>query len=147
MQLEKVYEPLRFEPHWAKWWEESSLFVADPSKPGEAFSLAIPPPNVTGSLHFGHMLEHTLMDMIVRWNRMSGKNVLWTPGMDHAGIATQMVVERELAKQNISRHDLGRVEFEKKVWEWKEQSGGRIEEQMRQIGDSVDWSRSRFTIS
>ena len=146
MQLEKVYEPKRFEPHWAKWWEDSSLFVADPSKPGEAFSIAIPPPNVTGSLHIGHMLEHTLMDMIVRWNRMCGKNVLWTPGMDHAGIATQMVVESELAKNNINRRDLGRVEFEKKVWEWKEQSGGRIEEQMRQIGDSVDWTRSRFTM-
>ena len=146
MQLEKVYEPKRFEPHWSKWWEESSLFVADPSKPGEAFSIAIPPPNVTGQLHIGHMLDHTLMDMIVRWNRMCGKNVLWTPGMDHAGIATQMVVERELAKNNIRRRDLGRVEFEKKIWEWKEQYGGRIEEQMRQIGDSVDWTRSRFTM-
>ena len=146
MQLEKVYEPQRFEPQWAKWWEASSFFVADPARPGEAFSLAIPPPNVTGSLHMGHMLDHTLMDMIVRWNRMSGNNTLWTPGMDHAGIATQMVVERQLAKQGITRHQLGRVEFEKKVWEWKEESGGQIESQMRQIGDSVDWTRSRFTM-
>ena len=146
MQLEKVYEPQRFEPHWAKWWEESSLSKADPSQPGEAFSIAIPPPNVTGSLHIGHMLDHTLMDMIVRWNRMRGNNTLWTPGMDHAGIATQVLVERDLASKGVTRHQLGREAFEAKVWEWKEQYGGKIEEQMRRIGDSVDWSRNRFTM-
>ena len=98
MELEKIYEPQRFEPHWAEWWETSGIFQANPAKPGRPFSLAIPPPNVTGSLHIGHMLGHTEMDMITRYHRMLGDNTVWLPGTDHAGIATQMVVERELAK-------------------------------------------------
>jgi valyl-tRNA synthetase len=146
MELDKVYEPQRFEPHWAEWWESSGIFKADPSRKGKVFSLAIPPPNVTGSLHIGHMIGHTEMDMIIRYHRMLGDNTLWIPGTDHAGIATQMVVERELAKDNITRHDLGREKFEEKVWEWKAQYGGNIERQMRKIGDSVDWSRNRFTL-
>ncbi len=147
MEIEKIYEPQRFEAHWAKWWVESGLYRADPSAPGPRFSIVIPPPNVTGSLHMGHMLDHTIMDAAVRWHRMSGDNTLWLPGVDHAGIATQIMVERMLAEQGISRKDIGREEFEKRVWEWKEKYGNRITDQMKQIGESVDWSRERFTMS
>ncbi len=145
MQLEKVYEPQRFEPHWAQWWIDSGIYHA-PVKEGKYFSLAVPPPNVTGSLHMGHMLDHTLIDMAVRWHRMLGENTLWLPGTDHAGIATQMVVERELAKDGISRHDLGREKFVEKVWEWKEIYQKRINDQMKRLGSSCDWSRERFTL-
>jgi valyl-tRNA synthetase len=145
MQLEKVYEPQRFEPHWAQWWIDSGIYHA-PVKEGKYFSLAVPPPNVTGSLHMGHMLDHTLIDMAVRWHRMLGENTLWLPGTDHAGIATQMVVERELAKDGISRHDLGREKFVEKVWKWKEIYQKRINDQMKRLGSSCDWSRERFTL-
>ncbi|MCL4794138.1 MAG: valine--tRNA ligase [Bryobacteraceae bacterium] len=149
MQLEKVYEPQRFEPHWAQYWIERGYFHApsepDPAKP--IFCLVIPPPNVTGSLHIGHMLEHTEIDVTVRWHRMKGDQTLWLPGTDHAGIATQMVVERHLREsQNITRHDLGREEFERRVWQWKDQYGNTILQQMQRIGDSCDWSRNRFTL-
>ena len=146
MQIEKVYEPQRFEPHWAQWWIDSGIFHADPDAPGPYFSLVIPPPNVTGVLHMGHMLEHTEIDVTIRWHRMRGENTLCLPGTDHAGIATQMVVERELAKENLSRHDLGREEFEKRVWQWKVQSGCTIKKQMIRLGASCDWSRERFTL-
>jgi len=146
MQIEKVYEPRQFEPRWAEWWITSGIFQANPKAPGRVFSLVIPPPNVTGSLHMGHMLEHTEIDTIVRWRRMSGDNTLWLPGTDHAGIATQMVVDRELTKQGLNRRDLGREEFEKRVWEWKRQYGDRIKEQMQRAGVSCDWSRERFTL-
>jgi len=145
MELEKVYEPQRFEPHWAQWWIDSKLYHA-PVKDGKYFSLAVPPPNVTGSLHMGHMLDHTLIDMAVRWHRMLGENTLWLPGTDHAGIATQMVVERDLAKEGISRHDLGREKFVEKVWEWKEIYQKRIDDQMKRLGSSCDWDRERFTL-
>jgi valyl-tRNA synthetase len=130
-------------------WESAGLFGADaaavsPSAP--AYSMVIPPPNVTGSLHIGHALDHTLMDALVRRRRMQGYTVLWLPGMDHAGIATQNVVERELAKEGASRHDLGREKFVERVWQWKAEFGGRILGQMRRLGDSVDWSRERFTM-
>ncbi|MCL4784742.1 MAG: valine--tRNA ligase [Bryobacterales bacterium] len=148
MQLEKVYEPQRFEPRWAEWWRASDFFAATPDSQDTrpVFSLVIPPPNVTGSLHMGHMLEHSEIDVTTRWHRMRGYNTLWLPGTDHAGIATQMVVERELAKEGVSRHDLGREGFEAKVWEYKELHGGAILKQMARIGDSVDWSRLRFTL-
>ena len=146
MPIDKVYEPQRFEPYWAQWWIDSGLFRADAHKPGRRFSLVIPPPNVTGVLHMGHMLEHTEIDVTVRWHRMRGDNTLWLPGTDHAGIATQMVVERELAKENLTRHDLGREEFEKRVWKWKEESGSTIKLQMIRLGASCDWSRERFTL-
>ncbi len=148
MQLEKVYEPQRFEPHWAQWWIESGIYHANASaaQPGRTFSIVIPPPNVTGSLHIGHMFEHTMMDVAVRWRRMRGEVTLWLPGMDHAGIATQMVVERQLASEGISRQQLGRQEFERRVWQWKEEYGGRIVNQIRREGASVDWSRERFTM-
>lgn len=148
MQLEKVYEPQRFEPHWAQWWIDSRIYHADArqAQSGRIFSIVIPPPNVTGSLHIGHMLEHTIIDVAVRWHRMSGETTLWLPGTDHAGIATQMVVERQLAAEGLTRQQLGRDEFERRVWEWKEEYGGRIENQIRREGASVDWSRERFTM-
>lgn len=146
MQLEKVYEPRRFEPRWAQWWVESGIYHAkwEPDRP--VFSLVIPPPNVTGSLHMGHMLEHTEIDVTVRWHRMRGDITLWLPGMDHAGIATQMVVERQLAEEGLDRRAMGREAFEQRIWKWKAESGGTIKRQMIQIGASCDWSRERFTL-
>jgi valyl-tRNA synthetase len=129
-----------------QFWEERGLFTADASSGAPAFTIVIPPPNVTGSLHIGHALDHTLIDALVRRRRMQGYNALWLPGMDHAGIATQNVVERELARDGLSRHDLGREAFVERVWRWKASSGGTIGGQMRRLGDSVDWSRERFTM-
>jgi valyl-tRNA synthetase len=146
MQIEKVYEPQRFEPHWAQWWIDSGIFRASGNNSGRVFSLVIPPPNVTGSLHIGHMLEHTEIDVTVRWHRMRGENTLWLPGTDHAGIATQMVVARKLAEEGIQYRDLGREEFEKRVWEWKAIYGDTIKRQMVRLGASCDWSRERFTL-
>ncbi len=146
MELEKVYEPQRFEPHWAQWWIDHSLYHPQVKPSNPVFSLVIPPPNVTGSLHIGHMLDHTVMDVAVRWHRMRGETTLWLPGTDHAGIATQMVVERQLAAEKLTRTALGREEFERRVWQWKEQYGGRINLQIRREGASVDWSRERFTL-
>ncbi len=146
MQIEKVYEPQRFEPHWAQWWIDSGIFRASPDNPGRAFSLVIPPPNVTGILHIGHMLEHTEIDVTVRWHRMLGDNTLWLPGTDHAGIATQMVVARQLKEEGIDYRDLGREKFEERVWQWKAQSGDTIKRQMVRLGASCDWSRERFTL-
>ena len=147
MQIEKVYEPQRFEPHWAQWWIDSGIFHASSKATGgRMFSLVIPPPNVTGSLHIGHMLEHTEIDVTVRWHRMLGDNTLWLPGTDHAGIATQMVVERKLAEECLNRRDMGREAFEKRVWEWKAQYGDTIKRQMIRMGASCDWSRERFTL-
>jgi valyl-tRNA synthetase len=147
MELEKTYEPQRFEPRWAEWWVESGIFHADPHAPGPRFSLAVPPPNVTGSLHIGHMLDHTVIDTATRWHRMRGDNTLFLPGTDHAGIATQMLVERSLAAEGTTRQQLGREEFVRRVWEWKERYGNRITSQMKRIGDSCDWSRERFTLN
>jgi valyl-tRNA synthetase len=147
MDFDKAYDPQRVEPHWAQWWLESGIFVADPNVPGPHFSIAVPPPNVTGSLHMGHMMDHSVIDTATRWHRMRGDNTLFLPGVDHAGIATQMLVERSLAQEGISRKQLGREEFEKRVWAWKEKYGNRITEQMKRIGDSCDWSRERFTLS
>jgi valyl-tRNA synthetase len=147
MEIEKVYEPQRFEPHWAEWWVESNLFHVEAPPPGTPyFSLVIPPPNVTGSLHMGHMFEHSIIDAQVRWQRMCGKVTLWVPGMDHAGIATQIMVERHLATEGLTRQDLGREKFEERVWKWKEEYGGKIVDQMKRAGVSCDWSRARFTL-
>jgi valyl-tRNA synthetase len=146
MEIDKVYEPQRFEPHWAQWWVDRQLFRAE-AKPGEPyFSLVIPPPNVTGSLHMGHMFQHSIIDAQVRWQRMRGVNTLWLPGTDHAGIATQIMVENQLKQEGLTRRDLGREQFEARVWQWKEQYGGRITEQMKRAGVSCDWSRERFTL-
>ncbi|MAK30980.1 valine--tRNA ligase, partial [Acinetobacter sp.] len=139
-----TYDPTDIERKWYQIWEEKGYFK--PSGQGDSFCIMIPPPNVTGSLHMGHGFNNAIMDALTRYNRMMGKNTLWQPGTDHAGIATQMVVERQLAAQNISRHDLGREQFIDKVWEWKEQSGGTITKQIRRLGSSVDWSRERFTM-
>ena len=146
MQIDKVYEPQRFEPHWSRWWIDQGIFRASAKAGGRVFSLVIPPPNVTGSLHMGHMLEHTEIDVVVRWHRMRGDNTLWLPGTDHAGIATQMVVERKLAEEGLDRRKMGREEFEKRVWQWKTESGDTIKRQMIQIGASCDWSREHFTL-
>ncbi|HXM94255.1 MAG TPA: valine--tRNA ligase [Candidatus Dormibacteraeota bacterium] len=146
-ELAKAYEPQQIEPRWAEFWVKEALFRADPSAPGTVFSIVIPPPNVTGSLHIGHMLDHTEIDILTRWHRMRGYNTLFLPGTDHAGISTQRVVARQLAEQGIDYRSLGREEFEKRVWRWKEESGGKITQQMKQIGDSCDWSREKFTLS
>ena len=145
-EIPKAYEPNEVEQRWAKTWFEQRLFRAENSGYGPRFSIALPPPNVTGSIHIGHMLEHTQIDMLVRWHRMRGERTLWLPGMDHAGIATQFVVERMLAKEGIKRQDLGREEFERRVWKWKQESGGVIKEQMIRLGASCDWTRERFTL-
>ena len=147
-EIPKAYEPQEIEQRWAKAWFDDQLFRVENSRgdSGRVFSIALPPPNVTGSIHIGHMLEHTQIDMLVRWHRMCGDKTLWLPGMDHAGIATQFVVERMLAKENLKRQDLGREEFERRVWKWKTESGGVIKEQMIRLGVSCDWTRERFTL-
>jgi valyl-tRNA synthetase len=121
-------------------------FKAEEKSTRVPYSVILPPPNVTGQLHLGHALNHSIQDLLVRWKRMQGFNVLWMPGTDHAGIATQSVVERELKKEGKTRHDLGREKFVERVWEWKEQYGGRIVEQMKRLGDSCDWDRLTFTL-
>ncbi|MGL1920118.1 MAG: valine--tRNA ligase [Hyphomicrobiales bacterium] len=151
--LDKTYQPDSIETRHYKMWEESGAFKAGAGlsdtekKTAETYSIALPPPNVTGSLHMGHALNNTIQDILIRYNRMSGKNTLWQPGMDHAGIATQMVVERQLMEtQQPGRKQLGRENFVKKIWEWKEESGGIIQNQQKRLGASCDWSRSRFTM-
>ena len=144
--LDKTYDPKNFEEKIYAEWEAAGDFKPNMNKNKEAFAVVIPPPNVTGVLHMGHALDDTLQDILIRYNRMLGKNVLWQPGMDHAGIATQMVVERNLAAEGITRHDLGREKFIETVWQWKEKSGGTICKQLRRLGASCDWSRARFTM-
>jgi len=144
--LPSVYLPASVESRLYVQWVERGYFTADAASEKPPFCIVIPPPNVTGQLHMGHALEHTLMDALVRRRRMQGYETLWLPGMDHAGIATQNAVERELGKEGISRHDLGRDAFIERVWQWKAEYGGRILGQMRRLGDSVDWSRERFTM-
>jgi valyl-tRNA synthetase len=146
-EIAKAYEPQQIEPRWAEYWVAEELFKADASAPGPVFSIVIPPPNVTGSLHIGHMLEHTEIDILTRWHRMRGYNTLFLPGTDHAGIATQRVVVKQLMDQGIDYHKLGREGFEKRIWAWKAEAGGQITEQMKSIGESCDWSRERFTLS
>jgi valyl-tRNA synthetase len=145
-EIPKAYEPQEIEQRWAQAWFDENLFRAENSADGPRFCIVLPPPNVTGSIHIGHMLEHTQIDMLVRWHRMKGDRTLWLPGMDHAGIGTQFVVERMLAKEGIRRQDLGREEFERRVWKWKEESGGQIKGQMIRLGASCDWTRERFTL-
>ncbi|HEX5295637.1 MAG TPA: valine--tRNA ligase [Streptosporangiaceae bacterium] len=146
IELPSQYAPSEVEGPRYERWEKAGYFAGDAQSDAPAYTIVIPPPNVTGSLHIGHALDHTLIDALVRRRRMQGYNALWLPGMDHAGIATQNVVERELAKEGLSRHDLGREAFVERVWQWKAESGGKILGQMRRLGDSVDWSRERFTM-
>ncbi|MBI5847831.1 MAG: valine--tRNA ligase [Nitrospirae bacterium] len=145
-ELDKSYNPEITEKKWYEFWTGRNLFTADPNAPGEPFTIVIPPPNVTGTLHMGHALNATLQDILIRWKRMSGYNVLWVPGMDHAGIATQNVVERQMASEKIDRHQLGRDVFIERVWTWKGEYGGRIINQLKRLGSSCDWSRERFTL-
>ncbi|TDU32395.1 valyl-tRNA synthetase [Panacagrimonas perspica] len=142
--MDKTFEPGSIEARWRAFWEDRGCYA--PSGQGEPYSIMIPPPNVTGTLHMGHAFQHTIMDALIRHARMSGRDTLWQMGTDHAGIATQMVVERNLKVEGIARHDLGREKFVDKVWEWKAHSGGIIEQQIRRLGSSVDWNRNRFTM-
>lgn len=142
--LEKTFQPQDIEQRWYNHWEQAGYFK--PSGKGEAYCIMLPPPNVTGTLHMGHGFQVSLMDALIRYQRMQGHNTLWQAGTDHAGIATQMVVERELNKQNQTRHDIGRDKFIERVWEWKEQSGNTIKGQLKRMGTSLDWSRERFTM-
>ncbi|MFM7463646.1 MAG: class I tRNA ligase family protein, partial [Actinomycetota bacterium] len=145
-KLPSTFDPGELEARLYKKWLDAGYFVADASSSKPPFTIVIPPPNVTGSLHIGHALDHTLQDVLIRMKRMKGFEALWLPGMDHAGIATQNIVEKQLTASGKSRHDLGREEFIKRVWEWKAQSGGAILDQMKRLGDSVDWTRERFTM-
>jgi valyl-tRNA synthetase len=144
--LSKVYNPQEVEKKWYDFWIDQQIFRADEAGEGTSYSIVIPPPNVTGSLHMGHALNNTLQDILIRMKRMQGFNALWVPGMDHAGIATQNVVERQLAEEGKSRHDLGREKFIERVWKWREESGGTIIHQLKRLGASCDWSRERFTM-
>jgi len=145
-ELDKSYNPKGVEEKWYDHWLSEGLFKADPESSAKPFSIVIPPPNVTGSLHMGHALNATLQDILARWKRMSGYSVLWVPGTDHAGIATQNVVERQISAEGIDRHWLGREAFIERVWKWKAEYGGRIIHQLKRIGSSCDWSRERFTL-
>jgi valyl-tRNA synthetase len=144
--LDTVYHPKDVEARWSRFWLERDVFRADAASPGSPFCIVIPPPNVTGSLHVGHALNNTLQDILVRWHRMRGDATLWQPGTDHAGIATQNVVERQLKLEGLSRDDLDRAQFIDRVWAWRNESGGRIVEQLKRLGASCDWSRERFTM-
>jgi valyl-tRNA synthetase len=144
--LAATYDHRAVEKKWYSYWEDSGFFAAATESPAPPFCIVMPPPNVTGSLHLGHALDETLQDILTRWRRMQGYNALWLPGTDHAGIATQARVEEELAKEGLSRHDLGREPFLARVWDWKERYGRRITEQLRLLGASCDWSRERFTM-
>ncbi|MGO4420371.1 class I tRNA ligase family protein, partial [Streptomyces sp. MCAF7] len=145
-ELPTQYAPADVEGQLYERWVERGYFEADENSGKEPYTIVIPPPNVTGSLHLGHAFEHTIIDALTRRKRMQGYETLWQPGMDHAGIATQNVVERELAKEGVSRHDLGREAFVERVWQWKASSGGQISGQMRRLGDGVAWNRERFTM-
>lgn len=142
--MDKTYQPHAIETSWYQTWERQGYFA--PQGSGEPYTIMIPPPNVTGSLHMGHGFNNAIMDALIRFRRMQGRNTLWQPGTDHAGIATQMLVERRIGAEGLSRHDLGRQKFLEKVWEWKNESGGNISRQIRRLGSSVDWSRERFTM-
>ncbi|MBN2705530.1 MAG: valine--tRNA ligase [Deltaproteobacteria bacterium] len=144
--LEKSYDPQQIEGKWYAFWEENGCFEADPEASGRPFSMVIPPPNVTGSLHMGHALNNLLQDILARYHRQQGRNVLWMPGTDHAGIATQNVVERQLAAEGLDRHAIGREKFIERVWQWRRESGGTIINQLKRLGSSCDWRRERFTM-
>src|SRR5215208_1520737 len=145
-ELATRYDPKSFEQRIYAMWEEKGYFSPDDDRDRPKFSMVIPPPNVTGRLHIGHALVNTLQDIVVRWKRMSGFNTLWLPGTDHAGIATQMIVDRELTREGISRFDLGREKFEARIWEWKHSKSTEIKDQLVRLGASADWTRDRFTL-
>jgi valyl-tRNA synthetase len=144
--LATQYDPTTTESKWQKYWEEHQVFKADPNHGGEPYSIVIPPPNVTGSLHMGHAFEHSLIDTLVRYHRMKGRNTLWLPGTDHASIAVSAILDKQLKQEGKTRQELGRETFLERAWQWKEESGGTIVNQLRRLGLSVDWSRERFTM-
>ena len=144
--MDKTYTPKDIEQRWYQNWEDSGYFSPSNDQQADPYCIMIPPPNVTGTLHMGHAFQDTIMDALIRYHRMKGDNTLWQPGMDHAGIATQMVVERQLDAEGLTRHDLGREKFVERVWDWKAESGGQIVKQLRRLGASPDWSRERFTM-
>jgi valyl-tRNA synthetase len=144
--LSDRYEPAPIEARWYPEWESRGYFKADPHSAKPPFCIVIPPPNVTGSLHMGHAFTFTIQDLLIRYKRMDGHNTLWQFGMDHAGIATQVVVERQLAAEEMKKEDLGREKFVERVWQWKEESGGTIVRQLKRLGASCDWTRERFTM-
>src|SRR5271165_2479828 len=151
-ELPKAYDPAAIEDRWAEYWVKERLFDQSSPDPSDSttvspFTILLPPPNVTGRLRMGHMFEQTEMDILIRWRRMSGDRALWVPGTDHAGIATQLMVERQLAEEGKSRQQLGREAFLERVWQWKQLYGGAILDQMKRLGASVDWSREYFTMS
>ena len=144
--FDKGYEPLEVEKRWYEYWEKEQLFAAEDQGPRASFSIVIPPPNVTGVLHMGHALNITMQDILCRYRRLNGDNVLWMPGTDHAGIATQNVVEKKLAAEGTDRHQLGREKFIEAVWQWREKYGSAIINQLKRLGASCDWQRERFTM-
>ena len=146
MTLGKSFEPRAIEAKWYPYWETRGLFKPSMQPAAAAFCIQLPPPNVTGTLHMGHAFQQTLMDVLIRYHRMRGDNTLWQVGTDHAGIATQIVVENQLKAEGLSRRDLGRDRFVERVWKWKAESGSIITNQMRRLGASADWSRERFTM-
>ena len=146
-ELPKAYSPTDTEQKWYKYWIERNLFAASDTSSKPAYSVLMPPPNVTGMLHFGHILNHTIQDIYIRWNRMKGKESCWFPGTDHAGIATESKVVQQLRKEGVKRQDLGREKFLERVWQWKEKHGNRITEQLKVMGASLDWERERFTMA
>ncbi|HAJ27621.1 MAG TPA: valine--tRNA ligase, partial [Syntrophus sp. (in: bacteria)] len=145
-QLSKAFEPQAAERNWYQYWMDNNFFHAIDGSAKPQFSIVIPPPNVTGILHMGHALNNVLQDIMIRFKRMQGYNSMWMPGTDHAGIATQNVVEQELAREGLTLHDLGREKFIERVWEWKEKYGGVITNQLKRLGCSCDWERERFTM-
>ena len=149
-ELPKAYDPTAIEDHWAEYWVRENLFAtptpAESSEAANAFTILLPPPNVTGRLHMGHMLNQTEMDILIRWHRMLGETSLWVPGTDHAGIATQMMVEKQVTAEGTTRQALGRTAFLERVWQWKALYGGAILDQMKRLGASVDWQREYFTM-
>ncbi len=146
LNLPPRYNPAETEDKWYALWEERGYFSAAPDPATKPFSIVIPPPNVTGILHMGHALNNTLQDILIRYHRMKGNTALWMPGTDHAGIATQNVVEKTLAKEGLTRMDVGREKFVERVWQWKEQYGSTIIRQLKKLGASCDWTRTRFTM-
>lgn len=144
--LETKYKPASVESKWYKHWEERGLFSVEPDSAKTPYTIVIPPPNITGILHMGHALNNTIQDILIRWKKMSGFNALWLPGTDHAGIATQNVVERKLAVEHKSRQDLGREKFLEEVWKWRDQYGSTIIRQLKKLGCGCDWQRERFTM-
>jgi len=146
MEVPKRFEPAAVEKRWREFWLKSGCFTPTAAAGKHPYCIVIPPPNITGRLHAGHALNATLQDILIRWRRMQGSDALWLPGTDHAGIATQMVVERELQKEGKSRHTLGREAFLQRVWAWKQEHGDAIVEQLQRLGASCDWSRLRFTL-